>query len=469
MERDRGQLMDSGVIATLEADAGNLRVELQRVADDLSEIGPVAEQLSQDELDFGSERDNTLQTIDTVTSSGSAASAAAEVRGELRSLRSGAERADGELHRLQVRFESLIERLERLDEDAERLRLECSDAQSIEATLVAELESAEARRTAAERARESASRARQTAADDVARWGTRAEALHLALEGARARAGAAHLAGIDDVLGTLLDLIEIDSGWESAVEAALVEALEAVVVASPHAGRRALDSLRGSNVHGADRTGTTRLRLWLPARIAVRPHVRSGQAGVSELLDAIVGSAVRVPTWPEAIDLAIAHPQAVVVTEDGDRFGPTGWRVGATSGGATASALEEAQERLGIATAELENRTRTDDIARAELLAAQQREAEVVDNSTPTTPASPQADRSGAHAGRATTSRWRSSLGTRLGDAPSDWNWSGLGSPSPSARSRTDAGEVPRPKARRPGEARPARREAPQLASRRQT
>lgn len=83
------------------------------------------------------------------------------------------------------------------------------------------------------------------------RAGRRAEALNLALEGARARAGAKHLAGVDGVLGTLLDVIEIDDGWEPAVEAALGEALQAVVVATPDTGRRALQSLQASNVHGA--------------------------------------------------------------------------------------------------------------------------------------------------------------------------------------------------------------------------
>ena len=91
------------------------------------------------------------------------------------------------------------------------------------------------------------------------------------------------------------------------------------------------------------------------------------QGGVAELLDAIIGSAVRVSTWVDAIDVAIANPHAVVVTDDGDRFGPAGWRVGVASGGATASALEEAQERLGIATAELEGRTRAEQMARVEL------------------------------------------------------------------------------------------------------
>jgi chromosome segregation protein len=246
--------------------------------------------------------------------------------------------------------------------------------------LVTELAAAEGRRVAAERAQESAIANRQNAADDASRWGARHEALHLALESARARAGAEHLAGVEDVLGTLLDLIDIDSGWEPAVEAALGEALEAVVVASPQAGRRALDSLRASNVHGAViALGAAPAGHEMPPAdgAPVRPHVRSRQSGVSDLLDATIGSAVRVSSWTDAIDLAIANPNAVVVTADGDRFGPTGWRVGVTNGGATASALEEAQERLGIANSELDTRTRAEHAARLELQNARNREAEL--------------------------------------------------------------------------------------------
>ncbi|MEY2524960.1 MAG: chromosome segregation protein [Ilumatobacteraceae bacterium] len=380
MERDRGQLMDSGVVASLEADANNLRQELERVADELQQLGPEAEQLTAEEEQFSSEREQALLTIDNVATSSSAASAAAEVRGELRSLRGSAERAGGELQRLRTRLDVLSERIVRLDADSERLRSDCEQAQRVEAALVADLEAAEARRITAEAAFESAALSRQAAADDTSRWGARAEALHLALESARARAGAEHLAGVEDVLGTLLDLIDIDTGWEAAVEAALGDALEAVVVASPQAGRRALDSLHASNVHGAvialgAAKGSSAV---LPEHgVPVRPHVRSRQEGVAELLDAIIGSTVRVSTLADAIDLAIANPQAVVVTNDGDRFGATGWRVGVASGGATASALEEAQERLGIATAELEGRTRAEQLGRAELDATRHREAEL--------------------------------------------------------------------------------------------
>ncbi|HEX2784141.1 MAG TPA: chromosome segregation protein SMC [Ilumatobacteraceae bacterium] len=377
MERDRGQLMDSGVVANLEADADNLRGEMQQLAHDLGQLGPEAEQLAIDEAEFVVERESQLSTVEVVATT-SAASAAAEVRGELRSLRGGADRAAAELERFRTRYEMLRDRIGRLDADAESRRVDCEQAQVVEAGLVTDLEAAEARRRAAEVAHEAAAAARQASADDVSRWGARAEALNLALEGARARAGSAHLAGVEEVLGTLLDLIEIDSGWEAAVEAALGDALEAVVVASPKAGRRALESLHAANVHGAVLAlGAVYRSPVLPSTqgAPVRTHVRSNHDGVPQLLDAIIGSAVCVPTWTEAIDAALRNPQSVVVTDDGDRFGPSGWRVGAVGGGATASALEEAQERLGIATAELERCANAEQVGLTALHEARRREA----------------------------------------------------------------------------------------------
>ncbi|MDP2293548.1 MAG: chromosome segregation protein SMC, partial [Actinomycetota bacterium] len=175
-------------------------------------------------------------------------------------------------------------------------------------------------------------------------------------------------------------LIEIDAGWEAAVEAALGEALQAVVVATPATGRQALQSLQASNVHGAVLALGARAA-GAPAASgggdAVRPHVRSRHAGVPELLDAVLGGAVRVARWDLALDVAIANPLAVVVTEDGDRFGPTGWRIGAAGGGATAAALEEAQERSGIAATELARRETALAGAKAELQAARQHENEL--------------------------------------------------------------------------------------------
>ncbi|MBI4883757.1 MAG: chromosome segregation protein SMC [Actinobacteria bacterium] len=383
MERDRGQLMDSGVVANLEADAQGLRDELASVEAELSGLGPEAELLAAEEQTFGEQRRATLASIDGISSSTSAASAAAEVRGELRSMRSSLERAEVELRRHRTRLEALQQRAVRLDSESERLRLECDAAQQTEAELVDDVAAAEARRLSADAAYEAAVAGRQDAANEVSRWKARAEALHLALESARSRAGADHLAKVDGVLGTLLDLVEVDDGWEASVEAALGEALQAVVVATPDAGRRALQSLQANNVHGAvlaigPRPGMTTLATTVVGAEAVRPHVRSKRAGVAELLDAVLGGTVRVARWEDALDLVIAHPGAVVVTADGDRFGPSGWRIGAAGGGgATAAALQEAGERSGAADAELSLRDAALAVAKRELDAGRQQEIEL--------------------------------------------------------------------------------------------
>ncbi len=380
LERDRGQLMDGGVIANLEADAARLRDELASVVHGLAAVGPEAEELTSEEETFAERRRSMLAALADVVSSTSAASAAAEVRGELRSMQSGLSRDEAEARRLESRFDSLRQKIARFDAEIERLKLLCQQSTQSEAPLVAEVEDAEARRIAAEAAAEVAMAARQEVAEELARWKARAEALRLALETARAKAGADHLAGVEGALGTLLDLIEVDEGWEKSVEAALGDALLAVVVADPSAGRRALQSLRESNVQGAVLALGLHTGPVAPIPVGgdpVRPHVRSRTATVERLLDVIVASAVRVASSADAVDVAIANPTAIVVTAEGDRFGPSGWRLGVAGGGATAAALDEATERLTLAEAEVGRREQLAQRARAELHAARQHESEL--------------------------------------------------------------------------------------------
>ncbi|GIS99112.1 MAG: hypothetical protein CM1200mP26_08250 [Acidimicrobiales bacterium] len=52
------------------------------------------------------------------------------------------------------------------------------------------------------------------------------------------------------------------------------------------------------------------------------------------------------------MDLALGHPETVLVTPSGDRFGPSGWRVGGDGRGATGAALVEAEARLAAAGVE---------------------------------------------------------------------------------------------------------------------
>ena len=380
LERDHGQLLDAGVVANLEGDLARLRAELVEVVDELETVAPDAEALTAEEDELRSERQRFADVLTAGDEHGSkAASAAAEVRGELRSIRNGIERSDSELRRATNDGDALRTRLEQLAAEAVRLRADCAGAEDVETPLVVEVERAEAQRRAAEAEYERATASRHEASESTSRAHARVEALQLALDAAHARAGAERLAGIEGVLGTLLDLVEIDEGWERSVEAALGEALSAVVVDGETSARRALATLLASDTSGAViATGGRAHSLSVPAMgEPVRRHVRSGRPGMSTLLDSLIGAAVLVDSIESAIEAAIAHPAAIIVTPTGDRLAASGWRVGAAAGGATAAALDDARHRAAAADESLSDAERLAAEAKANLDDARDREREL--------------------------------------------------------------------------------------------
>ncbi len=384
MERDRGQLMDAGVVANLENDAVRFAAELATVQTELAALAPRADALAADEEAFGLEREQTMSVLHAAAGANTASSAVAEVRGELRSLRSALDRDEGEMRRQTGRLNGLRERMVRLESETVRLKVECEQSQATEEPLVGAIEAAEVRRAEAENHAELLRSTRQVAAEELSRWSARSDALQLALDSARARAGAEKLAKLEGVIGTMLELVEIDTGWEAAVEAAMGEALLAVVVRNPEAARSALDSLRSSETAGAvlplgmaPGNVSSRAPLGDPVRAHVRAHAHGNEAEIEALLDTLVGGAVRVASSGEAVDGAINHPTAVIVTEDGDRFGQAGWRLGLSGGGATAAALEEALQRAGDAQRELGSTDVAVGAAASELTAARQSESEL--------------------------------------------------------------------------------------------
>jgi chromosome segregation protein len=374
LQRDRGQLLDADVVASLEGDAARFDAELAAVRADQGALEPELIDLQLAEEQFAGERKGVLSLFDP-TPTASASSAIAEVRGELRSRRAAVERAETELARARRRADELVNRRGELAHRVVALQADCTECDEVAAPLVAELDAATAATAAASGAHDDRVADRHRLAEQAAGLSARVEALQQALDAARARAGAERLAGVDGVLGTLLDLVRIDGGWEAAIEAALGEALTAVVVADPAAAGRALHALRSSDTSGA----VLALGLVVPvvpiapvSGEAVRPHVGADRPGVAALLDRLLVGAVRVAGLVEAADLAARHPTAVVVTAEGDRFGAAGWRVGAAAGGATAAALADAESRAGEVGALLEACDR-DCAAAAEAVAAARR------------------------------------------------------------------------------------------------
>ena len=131
LERDRGRLLDAGVVASLESDAARYAEELAIVRADLDTLHPEIVALEADEERFGAERQGVLELFDSPTAA-RASSAVAEVRGELRSRRAAAERAEAELMRGRHRMTELGERIADLGGRLEELQHECHACELVE-------------------------------------------------------------------------------------------------------------------------------------------------------------------------------------------------------------------------------------------------------------------------------------------------------------------------------------------------
>ncbi len=366
VERAQGTSVDQGVVASLEAESARLAADLAELDAERSLLAPLTDELAAAEAALAAER--TAFESEWASGVPAPSGAAAEVRGELAALRAAVDRGRSELDRVQARTEGLRTRVADLLLEAEGLRAELSAAEQTERPLVDAIEGVERRRAFAVEACTAAEEAHRRTESERHAWDARVEALDLALDEARSRAGTQRLEGIDGVLGTLLDLVEVDPGWEAAFEAATGEALAAVVVDGVAAGRRALDALHGEALSGAViALGAGMIPRQAPSvGVPLRRHVRSARADVEAVLDGLIGSAVVVDGgWAEAIDVALAHPDAIAVTADGDRFALSGWRVGVAGSGATGAARDEARARADAAMASVASAAEALSAARA--------------------------------------------------------------------------------------------------------
>ena len=374
---------DEGVIASLESEAARLAAELAQVETEAEGLMPRADELAQAEAAFAAERE-AYATEHAAPEEGERlqGTGAAEVRGELGALRTSLERGQAEVDRVSSRLAGLAQKGERLAAEAETARAAIAQADEAEAPLVQAAEAAESRRAAAENEAADGENALRAVEGEWRSWTARADALALALDEARSRAGAERLADVEGVVGTLLDLVDVDAGWEEAFEAALGEALSAVVVADVDAARRALTHLHEGGTPGAvlavEAPGQPPTLPFGLAGESVRSHVRGTTAAVEHLLDRVLAGAVAIDgAWHDALDVALANPELVVVTRSGDRFGVSGWRSGVAGTGATGAALEEARRRAEEGAALVAAASERLASAKAELGEARRAEAEL--------------------------------------------------------------------------------------------
>ena len=230
VDRERSAFTDRAVIANLEAEAARVRDDLATVTAEATALAPELERLAREESTL--EADRAAFGEEWGDGVPVPSGQAAEVRGELGALRAAIERGTSEAEGLARRLAELAERQAARDAVAEQQRADLGALHDEEEPLVAALEAAEAAVVEGESVVEAAIARHGDAEADHHRWAARAEALALALDDARARTGAERLADLDGVMGSLLDLVAVDEGWEAAFESAAGDAMGSVVRAS---------------------------------------------------------------------------------------------------------------------------------------------------------------------------------------------------------------------------------------------
>jgi len=355
LERSLTATVDQDVIASLEAEAASLTEALAGTETDAAALLPEADALSE------AERAVAAETVTLESEWGSegpaAANPAAEARGELSALRSSIERSAEEVRRIESRLGSLTQRGARVGEEAARLRSVVEETAASCPGLDATERVARDSEAQADAAWQRADDHQRHAEAERHKWVAREEALSQALDQARARAGAERLAEVGGVVGTLMELVDVDEGYESAFEAAAGEVLAAVVVDGFDSARKGLAELQRQEAPGAVLAlpdvamGSAGPSQAPQGALCLRDKVRARLPNVNAFLDQLLRSAVVVGTgWQDAIDIAIANPHLVVVTTSGDRCSAGLWRVGAGGAGATGSALEQARVRASAAS-----------------------------------------------------------------------------------------------------------------------
>ncbi len=343
--------VDDGLVANLEAESARITGELAIASAELDAMRPEFAELETSEAELTNEQLSfDSQWGDSLAPS---PSRAAELRAQIEALGTTSERNEQALERLSSRIEAIDQRLANATETNERAVALLAEQEPRLPDLEAALAEADAAVERTESELTTLSEDRRQLDAEASHWQARAEALAQALDEARVKAGAEALASEAGVLGTLLDLIDIDEGWEAAVEAAVGEALSAVVVDGPGSARQALATLEQNDLTGA----VIALGLDAPGQNAgsgpgsglggsatVRSHVRPLRPDVGPLLDALLRDTVVLSgRWQDSIDTILANPDTVFVTDEGDRFSRRGWRLRQGTAGATGAALDEAR------------------------------------------------------------------------------------------------------------------------------
>ncbi len=380
IDRELEAAADEGVVETLVADASMVRSELDEVDSDFAALAPTRLEVQAAEARVSALRDEVeasanisadfspegreRKTADELVERNAAEFRDAEA--ELATLRKAVEAMEreepkltNELVSVEAELETVAPQRLALERNEQSAEVDRAELDALSSFAPEDTEQGRAVR-AAEAEHDALVERRSAVQNDSSRWRARAETLQMALDEARAATGGEAIRSLTGVVGPLVDQLLVDDGAETAVAAALGDALHAIVLDGATSARGAIDHLkRGDGQALLVVLGNVSVTLAgesMPAGAApLSGFVRCARADLSAVIQRLLINVVLVDTWQRALDIAFENPGLIAVTREGDRFGGSSvWRAGPFGRSAvTPAALEEAHTRAVSAAAEL--------------------------------------------------------------------------------------------------------------------
>jgi chromosome segregation protein len=307
----------------------------------------------------------------------------AKLQGQVGARRSRIEAGEAEIGRLRGNVEQSLARAAAAEKEFAALEASVAVEEEGEEGLDSTYEAAEAALQGIEAEVERLRDEERAAERDRTSATARLEALELSLS--RKDGAASLLAAAEDgqdhgIVGSISSLLQVRSGHEGAVAAALGWAADALAVDSVGHAARALTRLREEDAGRAallvGQTARPADPAQWPALEAYAVWARDvveAPAGVRPAVDQLLDRVALVETAEQAAELVARGDGVTAVTADGDVFAP-GWVRGGSSSAPSLieiqSAVDETRERLADAT-------RRGEQARFALAAAQEKAREV--------------------------------------------------------------------------------------------
>ncbi|GAB3260408.1 coiled-coil domain-containing protein [Arthrobacter pigmenti] len=324
----------------------------------------------------------------------------AKLTGQVGTARSRVESAEAELGRLRQSITDADERRSKAQAEFSALESQVAGAEEGEEGLDADYETANEELEAILDEIESLKTEEREAERDRDSLTARREALEVGLK--RKDGSDALLdAGVDGVLSGVADLLTIESGYETAIAAALGPAADAVAVADPEAAVRALrqvkdddagrvdlllaagdrpmereasgdrpkerQRLRGDPA-GPDENASTEL----PDGAKPATGLVTAKPGIADAINALLADVVVVEDMATARTVIGTQPALTAVTSEGDVF----TALTARGGSSTAPSLLEVQAAVEDATSKLNDATARGERARFALASAEAKREE---------------------------------------------------------------------------------------------